>query len=152
MVRIVIHDDSPVILALFLKTTLRAVIGLKAVAHGLRRNAEQAAGRQGRERVVDIVFAGHGKLNARQSLPVLHRRKGGIAAFVKAKLRRIIVRFLGSDRAHPSLKITDNFSVIPNPIVNDERTVLRHALYEAPERTANIFEILEKVEVIRLDV
>ena len=152
MVRIVIHDDGPVILALVLKTPLRAAIGLEAVADLLRRNAEQTAGRQGRERVVDIVFSRHGKLNARQGLAVLRRCKGRVAAFVKADIRRVIVRFRGADRGYPPLKITDNLPVIPNAVVNDERTVLRHALHEAAERMADIVQVLEKIEVIRLNI
>ena len=150
--RIVVHDDRAPVLALFLKASLRAAVSLEPLAHSLRRNAEQAAGRQGRERIVDIVLARHAKLNARQSLPVLRRRKGRVAAFVKADIRRIIIRRFGSHRHDLALEIPDNFPVIPDSIVNDETAVLRHAPHKAPERMANIVDILEKVEVIRLDV
>ena len=153
MMRVIVDDGHAADLSFFLKTAVSAGELGETLFHGFDVNAQKVAEGQGSGGVPYVVDARNleGKLSHR--LAFFHKGEGGVCVVVEGDIGSTVFAVgaasVGDDPAGQAL---GDFLVVRNIAVDDEDAVLGKLLGEETEGVTDVIDILEEVQMIRVDV
>ena len=151
VVGVVVKDLRPMEAALVLQAAARPPKGVQPLLHrpgGDPQGDGRGGGGQG---VFHIVNPRHPQGYMGKGLPPVHHVEGGQAPFPDQTCRVDVPRLQakGGDGAALPLQGAHGVGVVP---VGNDAPALGHQVGKAPEGVLHILQILEKVQVVRLDV
>ena len=152
MVGVIVVNIRAVVLALELKPAVRTGESGKTVANGRGTAPETNRRRGSRERILHIVDTGNTEAYMREHLFAVYN--------VKLRLRAVlhdiggvnICPLVQAEREDIAAKRRESVHGVFVLGVRNDVSVFRHERGELPERRFHILEILEEIEMVRLDV
>ena len=137
-----------------IETSLGAVELIQDFSDDRRIHIQCVAGREGRQRVGDVVLARHAEMQMGQLFAGFHDIELRITVFIKVEIRRGIgAAGAESERDDPLLvQLLQDTGDKRIGVVGDDIAALRHQTGKLVERLHDVVDILEIIQVVRIDV
>ena len=157
VMRIVVDDCEAVPASQDLEAPLGSGIARQSCRCVLAVNAKAVCRSRCREGVVDIVLAGNSQSDR---LPVNRSVSGARTECVRGTgelivgdvLRPVIRAVVGTVENHSAVKAAGDLFIVRNLRIDDQGAVRGNKLGKFAERAADVVEILEEIQVIRVDI
>ena len=152
VMRVVINDGRTLPLALDLETAVCPTEGKKALPDILHGDAEQVGDGDGCRGVLDIVFTRDFETEMAEVFPVMAYVEGTDPPLIVGNIHRIVVGAFCAVGDHIGTDALCDLRRIRNCAADDKRSALPDIAGKTVEGMADVVQILEKVQVIRVDV
>ena len=150
--RVVINDGRVLPLALDLEPAVCSAEGKKTLPDILHGDAEQVRDGDGCRGVLYVVLSRDLEAEMAENFPVMADVEGADAALIVGNVHRIVVGTLCAIGDHAGADALCDLRKIRDGAADDKRSALLDIARETVKRMADVIQILEKVQVVRIDV
>ena len=151
VVSVVITHLCPVVVPLVLKAASRQTEVPHALLHGPAGNPQHGGGGRGRQHVFHVVHAGNGQLHVGIHLIPVHHVEGG-KAVVHLQVLGVHVALLHTEGNHRTGLPLQRLHGVGILTVGHDVPAVRHQISKGPEGVLHVLQVLEEVQVVRLNV
>ena len=150
---VVDHGDPAIRLADDVEAALRAGKTLERLFDDVQIDAQREAGSRRSKAVRDVMLAGHRQFDAAQELAPAVQIVARHAEIVEFDaLRVVIARFVETERDDLARQILRDGLHERVGVERDDQAVCRYLFREFLERFRDMVDVLEVVQVVRIDV
>ena len=150
---VIIDDGHAADLSFFLKTAVCTGKISQAFFHGFDVDPQKIAECQGCGGIPYVVDAGNVKRNPGDRLSFFQEGKRGMRLLIIGNVGGTVITFcIASVSDDPAGESLCDLFIIRNITVDDEDAVLRELFSEKTEGMTDVINILEEIQMIRIDV